>query len=164
MAKGKKKKDSPDSIQIQNRKARHDYTILETLEVGIALHGSEVKSIRAGKASLQEGYVRVQGEPLGLFLHSIHVGEYQPAGSVNQHHPTRTRKLLAHKREIRKLLTQVEEKGVTIVPLKMYFRNGYAKLEIGVARGKSRVDKRQDLRKKEHARDIERAMTRKRLG
>ena len=162
MAKGKKKQPT-DSPQILNRKARHDYIILETLEVGIALHGSEVKSIRAGKASLAEGYVRVQAQPLGLFLHSIHIGEYQPAGVLG-HHPTRTRKLLAHKREIRKLVSLVDEKGVTVVPLKMYFRNGYAKLEIAVARGKSKTDKREDLRKREHQRDIDRAMTRKRLG
>lgn len=156
---GKRKTDDPT---ILNRKARHNYLILETMEVGIMLHGSEVKSVRAGKVSLGEGYVRVQESPPGLFLHSIHIGEYAPAGA-RQHAPTRMRKLLAHKREILRLAGAVAAKGVTIVPLKLYFRKGFAKLEIGVAQGKSRVDKRQDLRKREHQLEIDRAMTRRKL-
>jgi len=157
----KKQSKSSDPV-ILNRKARHQYQILETLECGVMLHGSEVKSVREGKASIGEGYVRAESDPVRLTLHGMHIGEYQPAGA-NQHHPTRTRRLLAHKREILKLAGKSQVKGMTIVPLRMYFKNGYAKVEIGLAVGKSRSDKREDLKKREHQRDIERAMTRRRL-
>src|SRR5215471_6649213 len=108
---------------IENRRARFDYHISDTLETGIMLRGSEVKSVRDGKVSLAEGYVRVQDNPPGLFLHSVNIDEYGPAGG-RQHAMGRTRKLLAHKREIAKLFRQVDQKGMTVVPLRLYFKNG----------------------------------------
>lgn len=188
MAKGGKKNggknahlDEPRTIE--NRKARHDYEILDTLEVGMVLWGSEVKSIRDGKASLAEGYVRVEdgtrrvagggkgksakprfAEP-GMWLHGVNIAEYPPAGpkgAVGQHHPTRTRKLLCHKRELTKLVREVQAEGVTIVPLKLYFKNGVAKLLIGVARGRTKGDKREAIAKREVKREIDRAMSRRR--
>ncbi len=156
----KRKKDHSDSPTVLNRKARHDYVIEDTLEVGMMLRGSEVKSIRAGGTSLAEGYVRVQETPPALFLHGAHIPEYGPAAG-HQHPPTRVRKLLAHKREIKKLVLLVSQKGVTVVPLKLYFTRGKAKLQIGVARGKQHGDKRRDLREREAKRDIDRAMSRK---
>lgn len=198
MAKGKKqhgeKSGDPGagSPTIENRKARFDYHITDTLETGMVLTGSEVKSIRDGKVSLAEGYVRVElglvnGVPRqagrgpkaapgkrpmqrirpvepGLWLHSVNIAEYPPAGpagSVGQHKPTRVRKLLAHRREIQKLARQVEVKGMTIVPLKIYFKNGRAKMLIGLAQGKTRSDKRQAIAKRDAQRDIQRAMSRK---
>lgn len=194
MAKGKDKTPGKgdQAPTIENRKARFDYAILETLETGMVLTGSEVKSIRDGKASLAEGYVRIElgligGRPTsagrgpkvgrdarptrrirpiepGLWLHSVNIAEYPPAGpagSVGQHNPTRVRKLLAHKREIAKLARQVEVKGMTLVPLKIYFKNGRAKLLVGLARGKSHEDKRQSIAKRESDRDIARAMSRR---
>lgn len=153
-------KHKPDEPRILNRKARHDYTIEESFEVGISLCGSEVKSIRAGGASLAEGYVRLEENPPGLFLHGVHIQEYAPAAG-RQHAPTRPRRLLAHKREIIKLAAVVRQKGVTIVPLTMYFTRGKVKLEIGVARGKRKGDKREDLRKQDAQRDIDRAMSKR---
>ncbi|MEZ6242978.1 MAG: SsrA-binding protein [Phycisphaerales bacterium] len=124
--KGKSAKGAPT---IENRQARHNYFVDDTLEVGIKLQGSEVKSIRAGNCSIAEGYVTAQAEPARLTLHGINVGVYGPAGQ-NQHPAVRNRVLLAHKREIVKLARQVDQKGVTIVPLKLYFKNGMAKLLI----------------------------------
>jgi SsrA-binding protein len=194
MAKGGKKsggKDShfDESRTIENRKARHDYEIIETLEVGMVLWGSEVKSIRDGKVSLGEGYVRVEdglrrvgtgpkgpdggakakarpryAEP-GMWLHSVNIAEYPPAGpkgAVGQHHPTRTRQLLCHKRELAKLCREVQAEGVTIVPLKLYFKNGVAKLLVGLARGRTRGDKREAIAKREMKREMDRAMTKRR--
>lgn len=147
------------------------------------LWGSEVKSIRDGKVSLAEGYVRVEdgtrrvgtgdkgkfskgryAEP-GMWLHSVNIAEYPPAGpagSVGQHAPTRTRKLLCHKRELLKLVRATDEKGVTVVPLKIYFKTGKAKLLIGLARGRSRGDKREAIAKRETKREIDRAMSKRR--
>ena len=147
---------------IENRKARHRFHILETLECGLKLTGTEIKSVRDGKVSLGEGYVRAEEHPLRLTLHGVHIGEYPPAGPARQHDPIRTRILLAHRREIAKLADKTREKGTTLVPLKLYFLRGRAKLLIGLARGKRMADKRQDLAKKEAQRDIERAMSRKR--
>lgn len=173
---------------IENRKARHDYAILDTLECGMVLSGSEVKSIRDGKVSLGEGYVRVEGYGLkssrpvkvtaaggkktvtrrpvkpGLYLHGVNIAEYAPAGragSNGQHWPTRTRELLANKRELAKLGKEVEAKGMTLVPLKIYFKNGKAKLLVGVAKGKQAHDKRESIAKRETDRDIARAMSRR---
>ncbi len=147
--------------EIVNRKARHDYHIDETLEVGVILQGSEVKSIRDGKVSLNEGYVRVEEAPPGLFLHNVQIEEYPPAAGTNQHAPKRVRTLLAHKREVAKLARATAQKGFTVVPLKMYFKTGRAKILIGVARGKAAFDKRQDLKTREARRDIDRAMTKR---
>jgi len=152
------KKHSSNAPTIENRRARFDYEILDTLECGIMLLGSEVKSVRDGKVSLAEGYVRVQATPPGLFLHSINIAEYGPAG-VTAHQPTRTRTLLAHKREVLKLLRQVEQKGITIVPLKMYFKDGYAKVLIGLGRGRRAHDKRDAIAERESKREVDRAMS-----
>jgi SsrA-binding protein len=158
-----KKKGKEQERVMENRKARFDYHISETLECGIQLRGSEVKSIRDGKVSLTEGYVRVQEVPLALYLHSVTIEEYGPAGG-RQHAMGRTRKLLAHKREIAKLWRQVQQKGMTVVPLKMYFKNGYAKVLIGLGKGKSKHDKRDTIAERESKRDISRAMTRRDRG
>ena len=158
MAKKKKKPGEPKTIE--NRKARHDYWIEDTLEVGIMLVGTEVKSIRDGNISLAEGYVRVQEQPPALYLHGINIGEYGPAGP-GQHSAVRTRKLLAHKREILKLARRVTQKGMTVVPLRLYFKNGYAKLLIGVGRGRRKGDKRQAIAEREARRDVDRAMSRR---
>jgi len=162
MAKRKKDRSSGTPVVV-NRRARFDYFIHDTLEVGIKFCGSEIKSVRAGNISISEGYVRVQGDPLGLSLHGVTIAEYAPAASLG-HSPLRSRVLLAHKREILKLLRQVERKGVTIVPLRLYFKNGYAKLEIGVAEGKHKGDKRRALAERDVQRDMQRAMTRGRVG
>lgn len=159
-----KNKPAYDEPEIENRKARFDYSILETVEVGIALRGSEVKSVRAGFVSLQEGYVLARSHPMELTLHSVNIGEYGPAGPLGnkrQHAPTRVRSLLAHKREILKLAEQSEVKGMTIVPLKLYFKNGYAKLLIGLAKGKAKHDKRDTIKDREAKRDIDRALSRR---
>jgi len=159
---GKSGNDKSNEPTIENRRARHDYAIGDTLECGIELLGSEVKSIRDAQMSLAEGYVRATAEPASLTLHGVHVNEYAPAGAAGQHDPVRTRRLLAHKREIRKLAKATQERGVTIVPLKVYFVRGRAKVLVGVARGKTRVDKRQSIAAREAKRDIERATARRR--
>ncbi len=160
--KNKHKKKGTYEPTIENRRARHDYTITDTLECGIKLVGTEVKAIRNGRASLAEGYVRATEQPPSLVLHSVHIGEYPPAGA-HQHVPIRNRVLLAHKREVLKLARQSREKGVTLVPLKIYFKNNRAKMLIGVGSGKRRSDKRQDIAKRDAQRDMDRAMS-KRLG
>lgn len=160
----KKKTDHSETPTIENRKARYDYHIHDTLEVGIALQGSEVKSVRDSQVSLGEGYVRLETDPPCLFLHGVNIGEYGPAGPAGnkrQHHPTRTRVLLAHRREILKLARQVTQKGMTIVPLKLYFKDGYAKLLIGVAEGKAKHDKRHAIAERQAKRDIARAMSKR---
>ena len=157
MAKSGKAKSDPS---IENRRARFDYHIESTLETGVILRGSEVKSVRMGKVSLAEGYVRVEERPPALYLHSVNIEEYGPAGPT-QHAMARTRKLLAHRREIEKLYRQVQQKGMTIVPLRMYFKNGYAKVLIGLGRGKSKHDKRDAIAERESKRDIGRAMSKR---
>ncbi|MHC5024343.1 MAG: SsrA-binding protein SmpB, partial [Planctomycetota bacterium] len=146
---------------IENRRARHDYRIEETLECGIKLVGTEVKSVRNGQVSLAEGYVRATESPLGLTLHGVHIAEYPPAGEHHQHEPARARILLASRREIRKLADCTRQKGATIVPLKMYFLRGRVKVLVGVAYGRRRADKRDDLARKEAKRDIDRALSRR---
>lgn len=149
------------SPTIENRRARFDYAIGDTLEVGIVLVGPEVKSIRDSKISLAEGYVRVQETPVSLWLHGVSVLEYGPAAG-GRLKTDRPRKLLAHRREILKFARQVDQKGMTIVPLRLYFKNGFAKLLIGVGKGKSRGDKRTAIGQREAKRDIDRAMSRRR--
>ena len=160
MARRRKKVTQNDEPTIENRRARHNYHIDQTLEVGIKLHGSEVKSVREGNASIAEGFVRAYETPLQLKIHNITIGHYAPAAALN-HDPLRTRVLLAKKPEIRRLLKAVEAKGTTIVPLRLYFKNGFAKLLIGVARGKGQSDKRQSLREREQDMEIRRAMSTK---
>lgn len=156
----KSKKSDPADVEpvIENRKSRFDYHIGETLECGIELRGTEVKSLRSGQASIAEGWVRGEGDPPQLTLHQVHIAEYPPAGPRLQHDPVRPRRLLAHTREIRRLLEETKAKGGTIVPLKIYWVRGRAKILIGVGVGKAKADKRQDIAKREHQREIDRAM------
>lgn len=142
--------------QIKNKKARFNFEILEQVEAGISLTGSEVKSLRAGQASLEEAYALVRdGE---AFLRSCNISPYPQAGYA-QHEPTRERKLLLHRREIRKLYNKVTQKGLTLIPLKIYFsERGIIKVLLGLARGKKIHDKRDDIRKRDDSRAIERAM------
>lgn len=138
-----------------NRKARHEYFILETLESGIALQGSEIKSIRAGQISLSEAYIRIDGNE--AWLEDAHIAPYEQANRFN-HDPRRPRKLLLHHNEIRRLWNEVRQKGVTIIPLSVYLKEGRAKLEIAVAKGKKLYDKRADLAERDAKREIERQM------
>jgi SsrA-binding protein len=155
----KRKHDDSHSPTIENRKARFDYAIEEELEVGIILSGSEVKSVRESKVSLAEGFVRAAEFPPQLLLFGVNILGYAPAASMG-HKPVRPRGLLAHKREIIKLARKQQVKGMTIVPLKMYFKNGYAKLLIGVGKGRKSHDKRNAIGEREAKRDIEKAMAR----
>lgn len=143
-------------VMASNRKARHDYDILDTLEAGLVLIGSEIKSIRAGRANITEGFVKADeyGE---LWLLNVHIATYDQAG-VFGHEPLRPRKLLLRKKEIARLLTRMREKGLTVVPLRLYLKNGRAKIELGLARGKKKYDKRESLRERETARQIDRAL------
>ena len=138
-----------------NRKAYHDYFIEETLEAGIVLVGTEVKSLRAGRVSLRDSYAEVRGGE--LYLVGVHINPYEQ-GTVWNHQPLRDRKLLLHKREIGRLAARANERGYAIVPTKLYFKDGRAKVEIGLARGKKLYDKRADLARKDADRDMERAM------
>ena len=160
MAKNMHDKGGQNQPVIQNRKARYSYAITDTLECGIKLTGTETKSVRAGQVSLAEGYVRAEDAPISLVLHSVHIAEYPPAGPARQHQPDRARILLAHKREIRKLAVAARAKGFAIVPLKMYFVNGRAKVLIGMGQGKKQRDRRQDIRERDARLDMERAMKR----
>jgi SsrA-binding protein len=144
-----------------NRKARHDYTILDTYEAGIALFGTEVKSLRAGRVSLVDAFGQEkEGE---LFLHGLHIPEYD-RGTWTNHEPRRNRKLLLKRAELNRLLGKVREGGLTLVPLSMYFSDGWAKVELALARGKRSYDKRQDLAKRDADREITRAMGRRGKG
>ena len=142
-------------IICQNKKARHDFSIEDRFEVGIMLKGTEVKSLRNGKANLVDSYAIIENEEAWL-LH-FHIDAYTPATQFN-HHPQRKRKLLLHKKEINKLIGKTKEKGCTLVPLKVYFKNGKAKVELGLAKAKKLYDKRAALKKKESDREIDRAM------
>jgi SsrA-binding protein len=142
-------------IVSSNRKAKHDYDLLDTFEAGLVLTGSEIKSIRAGHVNLREGYVQVQGDE--LWLVNTHISSYEQAG-IYGHDPLRPRKLLLHRREINRILSHVQEKGLTIVPTMMYLTRGKAKVEIALARGKKLYDKRASLRTRDSQRQIERAL------
>ena len=148
-------KDSNDKDLAKNRKARFNYQILETYEAGIELKGTEVKSVRASKVNLTEGFISIDnGE---AFLKQVHISPYEQ-GYIFNVDPVRVRKLLLHKREIKKLIGETAQKGFTLVPLSMYLKNGKVKLSVGLARGKNIHDKRQDMAKKDAQRSIERAM------
>ncbi len=138
-----------------NRKATHDYSIEDRFEAGIALLGTEIKSVRAGQANLREGYVQVRGGE--LWLVNTHIAPYDPAGRQG-HDPLRPRKLLLHRKEIARLLSRVQERGYTIIPLKIYLKNRRAKVEVALARGKRQYDKRETIAKREAGRQIERAL------
>lgn len=148
-------KESGEENICTNRRARHEYTIEETIEAGLVLKGSEVKSLREGKANLQDSYARIEkGEALLL---NAHVNPYSASSQFN-HSPTRPRKLLLHKKELSRLVGKVKEKGLTLVPLRLYFKNGIAKVELALARGKKMYDKRESLKKKEMQREMERSV------
>ncbi|MEM8946570.1 MAG: SsrA-binding protein SmpB [Planctomycetota bacterium] len=150
--------DKNQKVIAHNRRARHDYQVLDTLECGIVLTGSEVKSLRNGNMSMEEAYGRVKGEE--VWLMGCDIQEYSYAHQLN-HIPKRPRKLLLHRREIKKFASQALEKNLTLVPLKMYFNRGRAKVLMGICRGKKNYDKRESLKKKDMQRDIDRAMRRK---
>ncbi len=153
--------ESDTKLITSNKKARRDYFILDTFEAGIVLMGTEVKSLRDGKASLQEAYARIRSEE--LWLTGAHIPEYSHGNRAN-HEPTRDRKLLVHRREIERLLGKVNEKGLTLVPVRLYWKNGRAKVEIALGRGKRDYDKRQDVTKREAQREMDRALSAKRRG
>jgi SsrA-binding protein len=148
-------------VVASNRKARHDYTILDTYEAGMALTGTEVKSLRAGRASLVDAFGHESnGE---IYLHGMHIPEYSQ-GTWTNHEPRRVRKLLLHRDEIHKMQGKLRDEGITLVPLSVYFHNGYAKVELALARGKKSYDKRQDLAARDAQREISRAMGRRSKG
>lgn len=151
---GSSRKDGT-KIVARNRKARHEYEILDTWEAGIVLTGPEVKSVRAGKVALGQAFGRVEnGE---VWLYEMHISPYDPASRWNAE-PTRPRKLLLHRKEIRRLVGAVQEKGLTLVPLDLHFRRGYAKVNLALARGKKLHDKRETLKRRAMERDIEREL------
>ena len=150
--------DTNFKVVATNRKAGHEYFLLERFEAGIALQGSEIKSIRAGQISLAEAYIRVDGDE--AWLEDAHIAPYEQAGQFN-HEPRRPRRLLLHRREIRQLWNEVRQKGMTIVPTRVYLKNGRAKLEIAVAKGKKLYDKRQTIAKRDAEREIERDFRRR---
>ena len=149
------------SLVAQNKKARHDYSIEDVFEAGMVLTGTEVKSLRAGRASLVDGYATVDnGE---VWLRGVHIPEYTQ-GTWTNHEPRRARKLLLHRDEVRRIQGKVKETGVTLVPLSLYFKDGYAKVEIAVARGHKNYDKRQAIAERESKREADRAMGRREKG
>ncbi len=144
-----------------NKKAYHDYFIEDKYETGVALHGTEVKSLRMGKCSIKESFIRIEnGE---VFIYGMHISPYEK-GNIFNKDPLRPKKLLMHKQEIRKLTGQIAEKGYTLVPLQVYFKNGRAKVEIGLARGKKLFDKRADIAKKDQKREAEKEFKIRNLG
>jgi SsrA-binding protein len=150
--------DNGDGYKIvsDNRQARFLYEILETYEAGIELKGTEVKSIRQGKVNLRDGYGLIRnGE---IWLHNVHISAHETASQVFNHDPRRTRKLLLHREEIRKLIGKVEQKGLTLVPLNMYLKRGKVKIKLALVKGKKLHDKREDLKRKQEKREIARAM------
>jgi SsrA-binding protein len=155
MAKSGKRKTDPGDVA-SNRQARHRYHILDTLEAGMVLTGTEVKSLREGKAQLKDGFASIKdGE---VWLHNVHIPPYGPASRDN-HDPERTRKLLLNRREIERLVGKTKERGLTIVPTRMYFRGARAKVEIALARGKDFHDKRETIKARDIKRDMDRAMS-----
>ncbi len=145
----------------QNRKARHDYAVIDTYEAGVVLTGTEVKSLRLGRASLVDGFATIDnGE---VFLRNVHIPEYEQ-GSWTNHEPRRTRKLLLHRGEILRLIGKTKESGLTLVPLAIYFSAGKVKVELALARGKRSYDKRQDLAKRDADREVRKALGRRAKG
>jgi SsrA-binding protein len=155
----KTKSDKPSGFKLvcQNKKAFHDYEIIETLEAGMVLVGTEVKSLREGRANLKDSYARIKrGE---VFLYDLHISPYSHAYHDN-HDPERIRKLLLHRQEIKRLLGKTQEKGFSLIPLKIYFKEGKVKVEVALARGKKAYDKRESLKRKEGERELDRARKR----
>jgi SsrA-binding protein len=154
-------KETGRKVVAQNRKARHDYAIEDVYEAGLVLQGTEVKSLRLGRASLVDAYGRVRDNE--IWLEGLHIPEYTQ-GTWTNHEPRRSRKLLLHKSEIEKLIGKTKESGLTLVPLSLYFSDGKAKVEIALARGKRTYDKRQDMAKRDANREIQRAAGRRAKG
>ena len=150
------KKETPGiKVVATNRRARHDYTIEDSIEAGIVLIGSEIKSIRAGRVNLRDGYAAIEeGE---VWLHNVHIAPYDPASRFG-HEPRRRRKLLLHKRQIARLYSRVQERGYTLIPLRLYLRDNRAKIELALARGKRQYDKRAAIAKREDQRRAQRAL------
>ncbi len=146
-------------IIASNRRARHEYTIEDTIEAGLVLTGTEVKSLRAGRATLTDGFGQITDSE--AWLHGVHIPQYTQ-GTWTNHEPRRTRKLLLHRKEIDRLGSSMRERGLTLVPLSLYFRDGKVKIELGLARGKRTYDKRHDLAKRDAAREVERELRRRR--
>ncbi len=151
-----KAKDGEDDRKVvaRNKKARHRFEILARIEAGIVLRGTEVKSLRAGRVALADSFARFRGGE--LWLQNCHIAAYED-GSWQNHEPTRPRKLLLHRRELRRLRTKMEERGLTVVPLRIYFTHGLAKVELALCRGKRTHDRREDLKKREAEREMRRA-------
>jgi SsrA-binding protein len=155
MAKGKKRKVAPGDVAT-NRYASYRFELLERLECGLVLTGTEIKALREGSAQIKDGYAQIRdGE---MWLHNVHIPPYGPAAREN-HEPERPRKLLAHRREIERLSSTVKERGLTLVPTRLYFSGARAKAEIALARGKDQFDKRQSIKARDQRRDIERAVS-----
>ena len=152
-------REQGNKIIASNRRARHDYAIEDTYEAGIALTGTEVKSLRAGRASLAEGFAQISDDE--VWLHNVNIPEYGQ-GTWTNHAPRRIRKLLLHRKEIDRLGSKMAEQGLTLVPLSLYFRDGNVKVELGLARGKRTYDKRQALAKRDAAREVDRVLKRRR--
>lgn len=150
-----KKEDDSWKVVARNRRARHEFDLIETVEAGIVLTGTEVKSLRNGKASLEEAYAGIDRDE--VWLYGCDIPEYLQANRMN-HKPKRPRKLLLHRREINKLIAKASERGLTLVPLRIYFKDGIAKVEISIARGRKLYDKRQALKTQDARRDIDRAI------
>lgn len=149
--------ESTEKIVVTNRRASHDYFIIDRYETGIVLRGTEVKSLRAGSATLQDGYAEIRsGE---LWLVGMHISPFEK-GNINNHEPKRDRKLLMHRQEIRRLIGKVSEKGLTLIPLRVYFKKNIAKVELGLARGKKSYDKREAIAKREVQRRLRREYAR----
>lgn len=147
---------SGKKVVATNRQARREFEIIDTIEAGLVLQGSEVKSLRSAKSQIAEAYARIHdGE---MWLNSFHISKYQHSGSAFSHEPDRPKKLLLHKKEIRKLQSQIDQKGLTLIPLVVYFRNGRAKVELGLARRKNLVDKRRTIAQREAEREAARAI------
>lgn len=155
-SKGKGKEgDAGMKVVCRNKKARHEYEILETMEAGMVLQGTEVKSLREGRANLKDSYVKIRGGE--AFLVEAHISPY-PHGNRMNHDPRRERKLLLHKQEIRRLTGKVQERGLTVIPLRIYFKSGLAKVELALAKGKRVYDKRAAIKRREERRELMRAL------
>ncbi|WYP25738.1 SsrA-binding protein SmpB [Alkalihalobacillus sp. FSL W8-0930] len=149
------KPKTDDNVVAQNKKARHDYFVEETFEAGMVLQGTEIKSMRAGRMNLKDSFARIRnGE---VYLHNAHIAEYEQGNRFN-HEPTRARKLLLKKKEISQLIGQTQQQGYSLVPLKVYIKNGFAKVLLGVAKGKKNYDKRDTLRRQDAKREVDRAL------
>lgn len=152
----KKKQNAKNAnLMAQNRKARHDYRVLQTYEAGIALTGTEIKSVRAHRVNLKDGFAQIRNGQATLM--NVHISEYTQGNQFN-HDPLRNRKLLLHKQEIKRLARETDKKGITLIPLKMYIKRGFAKILIGVAEGKHEYDKRNTIKKRDQQREISRVM------